>query len=248
MKILHYSGTGNSAHVARRLAARLGLAKVDLNALLREGHSTDLDDQELIIVSPTYCWRLPRVISDWMEHQTFLPGTRAWFLITCGDDFGNAVHYLKKTCRHCGIECMGGMEVVMPENYITMFRAPSEELSRTIVECAELMTEEAALYIERREAFPEREVNIRDRLFSGPINALFFKFIVKDHKFRVLDSCVGCGLCTEQCPMCNITLLNGRPHWQGHCTHCMACIAQCPQQAIEYGRTTVGKRRHFLEY
>ena len=246
MKIVHYSGTGNSAHMAHCLSQRMGIEEVSLNEVFRSGEAVDLDDDELVFVAPTYCWRLPRVVSDWMERRGFRQGQKAWFVMTCGDDFGNAERYLLRTCKRSGLECMGGIEIVMPENYITMFHAPSAELSRTIIECGEMAVEEVALCLERHEHFPERPVSLRDRLFSGPTNGLFFRFIVKDRKFWVRDSCVGCGLCEEVCPMNNVRLREGRPTWQGHCTHCMACICRCPQGAIEYGNATTGKRRHCM--
>ncbi|MEG1197561.1 MAG: 4Fe-4S binding protein, partial [Raoultibacter sp.] len=40
---------------------------------------------------------------------------------------------------------------------------------------------------------------------------------------------------------------NGRPLWSNTCTHCMACIARCPEEAIEFKHKTQGKARHYLE-
>ena len=37
-------------------------------------------------------------------------------------------------------------------------------------------------------------------------------------------------------PLNNIRLENGKPVWGKHCTHCMACICDCPKEAIEYGK------------
>lgn len=246
MHILHYSGTGNSAYIAHLLAKRLSLQETCLNDIFRQGSSVSLSDDELVFVTPTYCWRLPRIVSNWMKRQQFRPQQKAWFVLTCGDDFGNAEAYLQRICAEVGIQCMGGIEIVMPENYIALFKAPSRELSQTILECAELAAEETAQYLERREHFPERPVNLRDKIFSGVTNSLFFKFIVKDRKFWVKDSCVSCGLCEEVCPLNNVKLRDGRPTWNGNCTHCMACICRCPQQAIEYGKSTAGKRRHAI--
>ncbi|MCQ2279148.1 MAG: EFR1 family ferrodoxin [Bacteroidales bacterium] len=246
MQILHYSGTGNSTYIAKKIHQKIDSEIISLNEVFRSQKELTLNDDTLVFVTPTYCWRLPRIVSEWMKRQHFRHGQKAYFVMTCGDDFGNANKWLEGLCRKTGLTCMGGIEVVMPENYITMFTAPSAELSQTIIECADLEVEEITAYLRRGERFPEREVNLRDRLFSGVVNDLFFKFIVKDKKFRVLDSCVGCGICEKGCPLNNIRLQNGRPVWNGDCTHCMACICRCPQQAIEYGKGSLGKRRYYL--
>ena len=35
--------------------------------------------------------------------------------------------------------------------------------------------------------------------------------------------------------------------WGSDCTHCMACICDCPAEAIEYGKKSVGKPRYTFE-
>jgi len=55
---------------------------------------------------------------------------------------------------------------------------------------------------------------------------------------------VGCGKCELRCPLNNIKLKKHHPVWGKKCTHCMACIANCPVEAIEYGKTSHGKRRY----
>ena len=67
---------------------------------------------------------------------------------------------------------------------------------------------------------------------------------VKATKFCATDACIGCGKCVERCVLNNIRLENGKPKWGEHCTHCMACICGCPTEAIEYGKTSRGKRRY----
>ena len=55
-------------------------------------------------------------------------------------------------------------------------------------------------------------------------------------RFTVTEKCIGCGKCEQRCPMNNVKLKNNMPVWGTECTHCMACIAGCPEEAIEYGK------------
>ena len=123
----------------------------------------------------------------------------------------------------------------MPENYIAMFNAPSEEESRVIVAKAKPVLERTGELIRQRKDLPAPKAGALDKLKSGPINKGFYKFYVKADAFFATDACTSCGICVEACPLNNIRLSGGRPVWDKHCTHCMACICGCPTQAIEYG-------------
>ena len=83
-----------------------------------------------------------------------------------------------------------------------------------------------------------------DKLKSGPINALYYKFLVKAKAFYTTDACSGCGKCEKACVLNNITIKDGKPIWGNKCTHCMACICGCPTAAIEYGKKSQGKPRY----
>jgi ferredoxin len=53
-----------------------------------------------------------------------------------------------------------------------------------------------------------------------------------DRAFVVSEACAGCAACSRVCPVGNITLVEGRPVWSGHCENCFACFQWCPQEAI----------------
>lgn len=63
-------------------------------------------------------------------------------------------------------------------------------------------------------------------------------------KFYATDACIGCGKCTKVCPLNNVNLRDRKPVWGNQCTHCMACICKCPEEAIEYGKKSKGKPRY----
>ena len=89
--ILYFSGTGNSKYVAKRIADALGDEILNLNDRIKASDTSPVEtDERLIIVTPTYAWRIPRVVRDWLL-KTELRGARlAWFVMTCGSEIGNA--------------------------------------------------------------------------------------------------------------------------------------------------------------
>ena len=60
--ILYFSGTGNSAYVARQLGELLQEETIDVFARIRDKDTTALQSgRPWIVVCPTYAWRIPRV-------------------------------------------------------------------------------------------------------------------------------------------------------------------------------------------
>ena len=246
--ILYFSGTGNSKFVAQRIAVALGDKILNLNDRIKASDTSLVETGErVIIVTPTYAWRIPRIVRDWLL-KTELRGARlAWFVMTCGSEIGNADKYNRELCAEKAISCMGTAQIVMPENYIAMFSAPQADEAREIVAKAEPNIDCVIASIQSNQPFAPARNNLYDRFMSGPVNPIFYKFFVKADAFTVSDACIGCGQCAKRCPMNNVTLKDGKPSWGKNCTHCMACICYCPVSAIEYGKKSVGQPRYHFE-
>ena len=246
--ILYLSGTGNSKYVAKRIADALGDEIVNLNARIKAPDTSPVEtDERLIIVTPTYAWRIPRVVRDWLLKTELHDAKQAWFVMTCGSEIGNADKYNRDLCVEKGLVCMGTAQIVMPENYIAMFSAPQADEARQIVAKAEPSIDRAIAAIQSNQPFAPTRNNLYDRFMSGSVNPIFYKCFVKADAFTVSDACIGCGQCAKLCPMNNVTLKNGKPVWGKNCTHCMACICYCPVSAIEYGKKSVGQPRYHFE-
>ena len=67
--ILYFSGTGNSKYIAERLADSLKDTLLCLNSRIQAGDTSALDTGErLVIVTPTYAWRIPRLVQEHLLH------------------------------------------------------------------------------------------------------------------------------------------------------------------------------------
>ena len=63
--ILYLSGTGNSRYVARRMADALHEPLCNMNDRIKAGDTAPVETgARLIIVTPTYAWRIPRIVQD----------------------------------------------------------------------------------------------------------------------------------------------------------------------------------------
>ena len=246
--VFYFTGTGNSRYVAKRIAEVLGDQLLNINDRIKaEDTSPVKTDDLLVIVTPTYAWRIPRLVKNWLRRTEFPGAKQAWFVMACGGEIRSAAKYNHAICREKQLAYMGTAQIVMPENYIAMFNAPQAEEARQIVAKAEPDIGCAISAIADGQAFSLPRNNLYDRFMSGPVNPIFYSFFVKANAFTAGDACTGCGQCVKLCPTNNITLQNGRPVWGGDCTHCMACICHCPTEAIEYGKKSIGKPRYHFE-
>lgn len=243
--ILYFSGTGNSEYVAKRIGNDIQDEVIDLFERIRkQDFSVLTSEKPWVLVVPTYAWRIPRVVEDWMM-KTELSGCRdIYFVMTCGDGIANAGAYAKKECQKKGLNYKGCEGIVMPENYIALFSAPGKEEALKIIDLAEAKITAASQYISVGEPFPAKRLTFQDKFCSGPINLIFYPMYVHGKKFYATKACVSCGKCAEVCPLHNIHLEDGKPAWGDECTHCMACICKCPKAAIEYGKKSKGKNRY----
>lgn len=243
--ILYFTGTGNSRYIAKKLAKETGDELFCINDRIRNNDvSTVFSKDRLVFVTPTYAWRIPAIVMDWIGRTEFTGSPKAWFVMNCGSEIGNAAKYNKELCSSKGFTYMGTAEIVMPENYIAMFQSPSDEEALRIIEKAKPVIEKNALFLKEDSVFPAPRNNLFGKIMSGPVNSLFYSYFVKANAFKTDARCIGCGKCAALCPLHNIELKEKKPVWGSNCTHCMACICSCPTEAIEYGKKSMGKNRY----
>ena len=66
--VLYFTGTGNSRHIAERIAHALNDTLISLNDRIKSGDITPLAvNGRLVLVMPTYAWRIPRIVREGMQ-------------------------------------------------------------------------------------------------------------------------------------------------------------------------------------
>lgn len=243
--IVYFSGTGNSRFAAELLARELEDEIIDAGRLIKAGETGDFQSQRpWIFAAPVYSWQMPRLFADFIRKSTFSGSGDAYFVLTCGGEIGEAGKYAELLCKEKGLSYRGALQVVMPENLITMFKAPAAEEAKTIVEKAKPVLMGGAETIRKGLSFPEPKITFLDKLKSGIVNKGFNQYFLKSNAYYATDKCISCGKCADRCVLNNIRMENGKPQWGEICTQCMACICLCPVEAIEYGKKTLGKVRY----
>ena len=223
----------------------MGDSLLNAGAQIRQGVAADLQSETpWVFVSPTYAWRISANLCP-MDPPGELPGQQG--RLFCDDlrrRDRDAQKYLADLCAEKGLTYRGLLPIVMPDNYLVMFETPTDAAAREILSAARPQMEEAARRIKSGETVEPLPVKLLDKVKSGMVNEGMYRYFIKTKPFRATDRCISCGKCREVCPAQHISLVNGRPQWGQTCTHCMACICLCPQEAIEYGKGTRGKARY----
>ena len=81
--ILCFSGTGNSRYIARRITEALQDEIVDLNEKIKANDNSQVQTgRNVIVVVPTYAWRIPRVVSEWIAKTELVSAKRIWFVMS----------------------------------------------------------------------------------------------------------------------------------------------------------------------
>ena len=114
--ILYFSGTGNSGYAARRIADGLGEPLLCLNDRIKAGDTAPVETGErLVIVTPTYAWRIPRIVEDWLLHTELTGAKRAWFVMTCGHPVIDIMPEQKSITQKGGTMRLGAYPCVLSE-------------------------------------------------------------------------------------------------------------------------------------
>jgi ferredoxin/flavodoxin len=231
-----FSGTGNSLYAARKIASGIGadVAAMDANGPV-------CSDEVIGFVFPTYFLGLPPAVERFVRNLEITARDPYIFAITTygGFCFG-VIGYLQGLLREKGHYVTYGRAVKAIENYVPGFKITDTPEVRAHFN-AEL--DQATADLASRAA----------RHFIGPtfINSLVRAFFPAKHSncdrhFQVADTCSGCGICRDICPVGNIRLENARPVFKHACDHCIACLHACPAGALDWkgGAQKRGRYRH----
>ena len=105
--VLYFTGTGNSRYLARRIAEGLEMPLYDLNACIKAGNTAPVQTgRDVVLVTPTYAWRIPRVVSEWLGKTTLTGAERIWFVMDCGSEIGNAAGYNRQLAAQKQLQYM----------------------------------------------------------------------------------------------------------------------------------------------
>ena len=244
--IVYFSATGNTEFIARELAKRLDDECVNiLHRVKTNDHTPLYSEKPYIICAPVYVCEMPRFMAKYLKRQKFQGSKEVYFVFTSGGYCGISGLLAKWMFQKKWKHFKGYAEVKLPRNYVANDSYPMlsiEEIESRIIGACNQLDDIVSVIASGGKLEASRKVQLWEILVTVPFTPVWYKLKLTADDFYVKDNCAGCGKCERLCPLNNIRLVDKKPVWGSHCTHCMACIGNCPVEAIEYGTITQQKR------
>ncbi|MDO5861328.1 MAG: EFR1 family ferrodoxin [Thermoplasmata archaeon] len=242
--IFVFSGTGNSFDAAKRISgAGIGGGLVDMAPRVRyKRYSYDAAGEDVGFVFPVYFYGLPSIVKEFASNVTVKNPGRVFCVATCGEESGGAGEMLAE-CLGDRLKVDAFHDVVMPDNSVFMFDAPTKEQVDATMESAGREIDAIIASLKAGESGDlMRHKGDRD---WREIYPQYDEYRVTE-PFRATDKCIQCRICEELCPEQAIMFYHRTPVWdEEKCCLCMGCLQLCPKAAIEYGEGTESRGRYW---
>lgn len=223
MKILYFSGTGNSLFLAKQFNCEL----LSIPQMIKENRY-EFEDDKIGIVVPVYYLKPPKIVKEFLENVT-IKSDYTFLILTYG-----GVHL--DTFKHFKIHTDYVNYVKMPDNFIYFdmkkVKAEEETLENKMYEKLKTIKVDIENKKIRQDKFFFKSLI---SLTASKIVSKLLKLETKhqDECFYINDKCNLCSVCTKVCPVNNIEVTN-KVNFLSKCEQCMACIQTCPSNAIQH--------------
>lgn len=240
--ILYFSGSGNTAFVAKQIAAELKTLQVDAELhATEESFATQPDRFDYLILGCPKYYEYP--ILDFIGYiKRKLPPSRrnipVLLFVTQAGTLPTDWRGLYRILSKKGYRPTAAKSFPIANN-LTIFSFFSltkeaqinENLQKLNADLLPLLRK----FIAKEHCMEKagRGLGIFEKAVAHLCTGLFPVFFMK---FSPSSACTGCGHCANRCPKHNIRMVAGHPVFGRGCLFCMRCVTGCPENAILYSK------------
>ena len=244
--ILYFSATGNGKYIAEQIVDATNEKCMSIVDCIHEGHYYFANEKIFGIVVPTYFWRLPRIVADYLDKLKIENCGYTFFLASYGTTTGMAGSMAKDIMARNGQKFDAYYSVIMPDTWTPVFDLTDK---RKVDKWLSDGKNQLTLVIDN--IMSKRKDDFIDRKLPKWVAAIPSAYMyATERKTKNLSVnkalCVGCGVCAKKCPVEAIQMEEGCPVWKAEeCEMCLGCIHRCPKFAISYGNGKTAKHGQY---
>lgn len=239
---VYFSGTGNSKYCLEEFISQYDNSAEVID--LEDSHATEKIQlhSDILFAYPIYFSDIPKIVRDFIENNHLLwKGKNIFIIATMGLFSGDGAGLSARLFRKYGADIIGGVHIKMPDNIcdINLLKR-SDQKNSEILTMAGQKIKQAVIQCQAQNP-PQEGLNGLYHM-AGLFGQRLWAFGKARHYYKKVKidthTCIGCGLCTNICPMNNLYLSEHKAYAHERCTLCYRCANQCPKKAI----TILGKR------
>ena len=241
--IFVFSGTGNSYHVAKSIAAELESDMVEMASAVRYKRSFyNADENTVGFVFPVYFHGLPSVVEEFLQTVEIVKPGHVFAVSTCAGESGKACEQLQDILGK-KLKVDAFYDVLMPENAVFYEDVPGKEEAEKINGSADSAVGGIISSIKKQEKGDFRTMAGSDCFDEMRQRYSAFR---NTEPFSVDERCIECRVCEHVCPEQIIKVYHRKPVWdEMECSMCMSCLNLCPKQALQFADLTQNRGRYF---
>ena len=228
MKILYFTGTGNSLYVAKKIGGEL----ISIPQAMKD-KVFEYEDEKIGIVCPTYCLRPPKMVIEFMKNVQ-LKSPYIFMIYTFGTRYCDAPEWTTEFVKNKNykIDYINGIRMV--DNYLPMFDMNEEiKIDKNIESQIEQIIQD--IHINKKEIPVPSNWDREHTKELEKMNMEKPEFN-NGSQITITDACIKCGICTKVCPVGNIKIeehSEKATRKSKECEFCLACANNCPVKAIK---------------
>lgn len=241
---VYFSGTGNTKHCVEEFVKHFD-GDNEVISIEAPNITEVLKKHEFIILGyPIYFSNTPKIMKDFIiNNKNHFKNKRIFIIATMGLFSGDGAGCSARVLKKYGAEIVGGLHLKMPdcigdENLLKRPLADNKEIIKQADKKITVSVEKL------KNGTPSQDgLNIFYHIAGLFGQRLWFYGKTTTYKEKPnvdTNKCIGCGRCTDLCPMNNIKIINNKAVSGNKCTMCYRCFSHCPPKAL----TILGKEVH----